>query len=895
MAEIRETLFQRVFDSLGDPVVVYDRDLRILDVNVAMTERFPAAREEILGKPCGELLYGRGNLCEPCGVRQAFHTGRPFVGEKTVSLPDGNTRVWELRIFPVKGSRGKIREVAEVVRDITEQRGLEKELRDSEERYRTMVEIAREGIYIVDAETRVTFANQCLARMLGYPMEQVLGRSLLEFMDEESRGIARQQFERRRRGLSDVYELRLTKAGGAPMNCLISVAPLVDNGSFRGAVGLITDITCLKRTEAKLRAAKAFSERIINSITDSLVVIDPRSHRIVQANESFLARVALGSLSELSDPTCFRVLLGREEPCDPEKTGCLVRDTFESKRPARGDRSYVDARGTPRVFEVTTYPVMNSQGEVDLVIRLDHDVTERRKMEEALANRSLELQKAQQQLEALIDISRRVSTKGSISETLQYLHGVGRKIFPQSDSLFFILNPAGDQFLRLEECPAALSGPLHQMMEQISHGGLLADFCDFLAKNKQQQIVHHESDNEKHPVFRIFSQGYPSWFGVFLCPKNQCLGLYVLGSRSSREYPQEDLRFFQALFEQVAGHIRHLVQHETEVHQLKEQAAERASYGEIIGRSKKMQEVYELIDLVSSSDATVLITGENGTGKELVARAIHKQGHRSKGPFVVANCSAYSPTLLESELFGHERGAFTGAIHQKKGRIERAHGGTLFLDEIGDIAPATQILLLRFLQDHCFERVGGEKTIEADVRVLAATNRDLLQEARGGRFRDDLYYRLNVISIHLPPLRERKEDVPILAEHFLRKSTLKEGKKIHRFSSDAMQALMDHEWPGNVRQLENAVSHSVIVAREDVIKRKHLPRFLREGPEGPSSTSLAENERQLVLRVLRESDWNKHEAARRLAVSRSTLYSMIRRYRLEPAPGGSREISGVDS
>jgi DNA-binding NtrC family response regulator len=297
-----------------------------------------------------------------------------------------------------------------------------------------------------------------------------------------------------------------------------------------------------------------------------------------------------------------------------------------------------------------------------------------------------------------------------------------------------------------------------------------------------------------------------------------------------------------------------------------------------------MQKIYELIDLVSESDATVLIAGENGTGKELVARAIHKQSHRSEGPFVVANCSAYSPTLLESELFGHEQGAFTGAIKRKKGRVERAIGGTLFLDEIGNIALATQILLLRFLQDHCFERVGGEETLEADVRVLAATNRDLYLEMEADRFRDDLYYRLNVINISLPRLRERKEDIPPLCKHFLKKYNLKEGKEIRSISSSAMQILMDYEWPGNIRQLENSISHAVILAQGQVIEEKHLPYFLKQAKIDFPATSLAENERRLIARVLKQSNWNKHEAARRLNVSRSTLYSKIRRYGLKKMP-----------
>jgi transcriptional regulator with PAS, ATPase and Fis domain len=336
------------------------------------------------------------------------------------------------------------------------------------------------------------------------------------------------------------------------------------------------------------------------------------------------------------------------------------------------------------------------------------------------------------------------------------------------------------------------------------------------------------------------------------------------------------------LFAQISGYIHQLVVREAEIKLLRQKVSDRPSFGEIIGQCDKMQEVYELIELVSGSDATVFITGENGTGKELVARAIHERSHRRKGPFIVANCSAYSPTLLESELFGHEKGAFTGAIRQKKGRIERAQGGTLFLDEIGDIAPATQILLLRFLQDHCFERVGGEDTIIANVRVLAATNKDLFKEADAGRFREDLYYRLNVISIPLPALRERKEDIPLLCQRFLEKFNDKENKHIKRFSPNTLQVLMDFDWPGNVRQLENAVSHAVIVCQSDVIGRKHLPRFLKDKPEESVSTSLAEQERRLILRVLKEANWNKHDAARRLKLSRSTLYSKIRRYNLEP-------------
>jgi len=434
--------------------------------------------------------------------------------------------------------------------------------------------------------------------------------------------------------------------------------------------------------------------------------------------------------------------------------------------------------------------------------------------------------------------------------------------------------------LTLEDCADQVSEPLKRLVRRLENVGLLKEFVTYLSNIKEPQLMSYADRGAMPAYFKIISRIYPSWFGLPIFSQQRCLGFFLLGSNLPQGYSREEINFFQVLFAQVACYLRYLMRLETAVTSAPALAPPKTQFGDIIGQSKKMYEVYELIDLVSRTDATVLIMGENGTGKELVARTIHRQSKRGRGPFVVANCSAYSPTLLESELFGHEKGAFTGAIRRKKGRFELAQAGTLFLDEIGDIPPATQVLLLRFLQDHCFERVGAENTIESDVRVLAATNKDLYREVQEGRFRDDLYYRLNVITIHLPSLRERKEDIPLLCQHFLEKYNLKENKRILRFSSDAMQTLMDFDWPGNVRQLENAVSHAVILAQGEDIRRRHLPRFLKEVGDEARPTSLAETERLLILRVLKEVGWNKHEAARRLRVSRSTLYSKIRRFGL---------------
>ena len=305
-------------------------------------------------------------------------------------------------------------------------------------------------------------------------------------------------------------------------------------------------------------------------------------------------------------------------------------------------------------------------------------------------------------------------------------------------------------------------------------------------------------------------------------------------------------------------------------------------FGNILGKNTRMQEIFSLISDIANTDSTVLIQGESGTGKELIARAIHFNSHRKTKPFVVANCSAYSQSLLESELFGHEKGSFTGAIRRKVGRFEMANGGTIFLDEIGEVSPPTQILLLRVLQDHRFERVGGEETLEVDVRVIAATNKNLTEEMRKGTFREDLYYRLNVIPIFVPPLRERKDDIPLLSSHFLKKLSLERGKEVAGFSPEVMEMFLAHSWPGNVRELENVIDHAIIIAKQDKVLLKNLPQFLLQRSLPPQElVTLQDYEKNLILKTLQETNWNKHKAAKRLNINRSTLYGKMKRYGLE--------------
>ncbi|MFZ0611415.1 MAG: sigma-54 dependent transcriptional regulator [Desulfobacterales bacterium] len=314
---------------------------------------------------------------------------------------------------------------------------------------------------------------------------------------------------------------------------------------------------------------------------------------------------------------------------------------------------------------------------------------------------------------------------------------------------------------------------------------------------------------------------------------------------------------------------------------LREAWKERARFESMIGQSAAMQTVFDLIRDVAVTDSTVLITGETGTGKGLAAKAIHSSSPRSAGPFVAVNCGAIPELLMETELFGHQKGAFTDAKETKKGRLELAHGGTLFLDEIGEIGMRMQIDLLRVLEDRVFYRVGGTQPMEADFRVIAASNRDLKAAITQGFFRQDLYYRLNVIAFEMPPLRERKEDLPLLADHFVTRFSQETNKPMDGISRAAMDEMMLHDWPGNVRELENAIERALVIGKERKIRAEDLPFFCQQSSLLPANDSLKEVEKTHILRVLEHNHWNIARCAKVLGIDRSTLYSKIRRYRLQ--------------
>jgi two-component system, NtrC family, response regulator AtoC len=320
--------------------------------------------------------------------------------------------------------------------------------------------------------------------------------------------------------------------------------------------------------------------------------------------------------------------------------------------------------------------------------------------------------------------------------------------------------------------------------------------------------------------------------------------------------------------------------------------AEDYKVNNIVGKNRSMEQIFKTIGTVSNTKSTVLIQGESGTGKELVAKAIHYNGPESDKPFVAVNCSALVETLLESELFGHEKGAFTGAIGLKEGKFEIARDGTIFLDEVSEMSPNVQVKLLRVLQEKEFERVGGNEKIMTNARVIAATNRNLEEMVKRGEFREDLYYRLKVVTIIVPPLRERVEDIPLLAYHFLQKCNHATAKNIKQISAEAMDYLINYAWPGNVRELENIIERAVIFCKESFISERDLPEELRGDlitapylsiKDKPLEEAMAEYEKEILLQSLKDTQWNKSGAAKKLGISRSTLISKLKKHHLVPS------------
>src|SRR5229473_4659078 len=863
---IRELrLFRTLVDRSNDSIQVVDpRTLRFLDANEKACAQLGYSREELL---CLGVFDIDPSATESstAQVREELRR-KGFVAMESVHRrKDGSTFPVELSLTRVQLERGY---VVVVARDVTERKQAEERLRE----YERVVEGLEERILVVDREYRYVIANRAFLHHRGLPRERVIGRTVAEVLDQKIfETVIKPKMDECFAGKVVQYELRYKYPTGSERDWFASYFPIEGPAGVDRIACILQDITERKAEQQRLKEY----ERVVEGVEERIVVVD-REYRYVIANRAFLHGWGLGreqvigrTVGEVLDDETFEtVIKPRLDECFQGK---VVQYELRYKYPRTSERDLL-----------ASYFPIEGAGGVDRIACILQDMTEQKRSEGALRR-------------------------------------------SEENYRLFVAQSSEGIFQEEMEVPAPIDLPIDELVHRILYDAYIAECNDAMAamyglnsgeelrgKRWRELVPPEDPCNVEltrqyiRSGFRLLEQesheidihGNPK---VFL---NSMIGTVENGMlvrtwgiqrdvtenvklEEGRRKAEEDLR----------GTVTQLREVTAELGLAKEKLAEKMDYlehaidtelgfGEIIGRSSALKVVLEKVAKVAPSDATVLLLGETGTGKELVARALHHLSKREGNSFIKLNCAAIPSGLLESELFGHEKGAFTGAVARKLGRLELADRGTLFLDEIGEIPLSLQPKLLRALQDMEFERLGGTQTLKVNFRLLAATNRDLLQSVKAREFRSDLYYRLNVFPILIPPLRERREDIRLLAEHFVRKFSQRMKKSITSIPSRTMEMLVRWEWPGNIRELENFVERSVILSPGSVLQAPltELQKAVEEA-NGGHNVKLRDKERERILQVLRECHGKlggPDGAAARLGLKRTTLQSKLDQLGVKP-------------
>ncbi len=660
-------------------------------------------------------------------------------------------------------------------------------------------------------------------------------------------------------------------------------APIERDRSFQGEPAKHTAPLslpeALKRSEELLTA-------YFSASNVGFCILDTGFH-YVAVNES-LARMNRVSAAEHAGKSIREIVGGFAEVVEP-----YLQKVVDTGQPAVGlELSFIlPRRSDPGHWIIHYVPIKNAAGKVTHIGSVVVEVTEQKKLEESLRSLSENLHLEKKRQEVLLQVSRLLETSWDPCRVFPRVSAYLRRVLRQEYAALSLREEDGGQLL-----PPALDFPLGKDLTVGLKIGTASVPAAKVLKERAPIILGGEEMRELDPGMALTasSEGLKSLCWIPLIRPKGPVGVLVLGSTRTKAFQNEDLN----LLSQVAGQLAIVWENATsarEIERLKQRLKQEKKpkqekrflanaprthqhFEEIIGRSPALQHVLDQVDVIADNDATVLILGETGTGKGLVAQAVHRTSKRHARTFITLNCAAIPTGLLESELFGHEKGAFTGAVSQKIGRLELADGGTLFLDEIGDIPLEMQPKLLRALQDHEFERLGGTRTIKVNLRLIAATNRDLPKSVVEKQFRSDLFYRLNVFPIRLPSLRERREDIPLLVQHFVGKFSRAMGRNIENIPAEIMDALIQWHWPGNVRELQNFIERSVILTERDelVAPLEELQIDISQTPE----QSLERAEREHIIRILRETGGmisGRTGAASRLGLKRTTLQSKMQR------------------
>jgi PAS domain S-box-containing protein len=865
-------LFRTLLDHSNEAIEVVDPEtLRFIDANEKAWSGLGYSREEILSLRIFDV-DPEITQTSVAKMKEELQRSGFLVMESIHRRKDGST-------FPVEVSMKWVHlerdYVVSIVRDLTERNQAEKRLRE----YERVVECLEEMIVVIDRDYRYVIANRAALNYRGLEKEQLVGRTFGEQLaadgaSEQTIGLIEQKLSECFQGKVVQYETKYTYPKVGERNILLSYFPIEGAAGVDRIACIVRDITDRKRTEDRLREY----ERVVEGLEEMIVVVD-RDYRYVIANRAFLN---------------YRSMT-KEEVIGRRIDEVLHKDIFDSQIKDKLDECFrgkvvaYDMKFTyPKLGErelyVTYSPIEGPTG-VDRIVAIVQDVTASKQSERML-------RRSEENYRMFVS----QSSEGIFREDLDEPIPID---LPEDELIYRILH---DSYL--VECNDAMAAMYGLKSADELQGKRLTEML--LADDPHNiELTRHYIrsgfrvlDRESH---EIDIHGNPK---VFV---NSLIGSVENGMlvrtwgiqrdvtakvklEEFRQQAEEALRRNVVQLEGVTEELRLAKEKLSEEKLYLEQAIDtELGFGEIIGRSDALKGVMEKVAKVAPSDATVLLLGETGTGKELVARAIHRMSKRKDNSFIKLNCAAIPSGLLESELFGHEKGAFTGAVAKKLGRIELADLGTLFLDEIGEISLDLQPKLLRVLQDQEFERLGGTQTLKVNFRLVAATNRELLDSVNRREFRSDLYYRLNVFPLRTPPLRERREDIPLLIEHFVRKYANRMNKSILSIPARTMETLVRWAWPGNIRELENFVERSVILTPGLVLQVPLSELHAESELDSDETETLRDKERQRILRALRECNGQlggPNGAAARLGLKRTTLQSKLNGFGI--SPGGYR-------
>jgi len=854
--EENEDWYRDLVEHSQDLLCVHDLQGRFLSVNPVPAHLLGYTVEEMLQKPMRDFVHPQFRDHFDVYLREIECTGKAS-GMLTVVTRSGEQRIWEYHnTLRTEGVTAPI--VRGLAHDVTEQLRAEKALRASNERllhtagerertireltlFRTLLDQSNDAIKVIDPQSlRFLDVNEKACTELGYTRDELLAMTVYDIDPGANDSVvARVQQQFRDTGMAIMEAVHRRKNGTTfPVELNMRWVRLDREYS----VSISRDITERKRAEEKLREF----ERVVENLEEMIAVVD-RDHRYVLMNPACLKyrgktkeQVAGRLVAEIVGTEFYETLI--KEKLDECFSGKVVSYELKHTYPEMGER----------YLAIAYLPVEGPAG-IDRAACVMRDITEQKRAEEAIRENELRF--------------RAVYERSPVGITLVDSHS-GR--FLQANSKFCeITGRTEEELLKID-------------VGSITHPDDVGEGGEYLRRLAEEKLTNYEMAKRY-----LRPDGSVRWVRIQVVPmwgkgdKHRWHMGLVEDITERRQSEQE----IATLLQQLGDAKKKLTEEKL---YLEQEIDTELGFGEIIGQSKALRSVMEQVNKVAASDATVLILGETGTGKELVARAIHRLSRRANNSFIKMNCAAIPSGLLESELFGNEKGAFTGAVSRKIGRLELADKGTLFLDEIGEISPALQPKLLRVLQDQEFERLGGTQTLKVDFRLIAATNSNLADRVRVNEFRSDLYYRLNVFPIRVPPLRERREDIQLLVEHFVQKFATRMNKSISSIPKTAMDGLMGWEWPGNVRELENFIERSVILTQGSVLVAPLSELVPNSVEEQFADQTLESAEREHILQALRESRGQiggLRGAAMRLGLKRTTLQSKLKHLGIDPRSG----------